>query len=107
MANADAALCSLAAGVGPHLAPAAQVDPHPPRQAKPMEPPTIQPTSASAAPSQPVMKRGLDGDERTGVRRLDVTFPELRTEALQEPDLLVREGERAPRRGLLKAQPTV
>jgi len=49
-------------------------------------------------------EEGVDGDERAGVRRLDMTLAELRAEPLQQADLLVGQGKRALGRRLLQAQ---
>jgi len=46
-------------------------------------------------PLEMVDEEGIDGDEGAGVRHFDVAFAELRAEALQKPDLLVRQAELA------------
>ena len=49
-------------------------------------------------------KEGVDRDQGTGVRRLDVPLAELRREAFQQPDLLVAELDLLLGRRLLQAQ---
>ena len=51
-------------------------------------------------------EEGIDGNQVTRMAGLDVTLSELRTEALQEADLLVRELDLALGRSLLQAQQT-
>jgi len=46
-------------------------------------------------PFEDVDEGGIDGDHGGGVWRLDVTLAELRAKALEQPDLLLREGELA------------
>lgn len=52
-------------------------------------------------------EEGVDGHERAGVRGFDVAFAELRTEAFEQPDLFVGEGQRALGCRLLQAQQPV
>ena len=49
-------------------------------------------------------EEGVDRDQGAGVRRLDVALAELGAEALQQPDLLIGQLERALGGGLLEAQ---
>ena len=49
-------------------------------------------------------EEGIDGNQRAGVRRLDMTLAVFRAEPLEQRDLFLREGELALGRGLLQPQ---
>lgn len=52
-------------------------------------------------------EEGVHGHQGAGVERLDMPLPELRTEAFQQTDLLVRQGQLALSRAFLQAQQSV
>ena len=61
------------------------------------------PTPGSGCAGPRAGSEGVDRDQRAGVRRLDVALAELGAEALQQPDLLLGQFERALGGGLLQA----
>ena len=56
-----------------------------------------------AHPLERADEEGVDGDQRAGVCGLDVALAELGAEALQQPDLLVGQRQRALGGRLLQA----
>jgi len=53
---------------------------------------------------QDANEEGVDGNQRAGVRRLDMALAVFRAEPLEQRDLFLREGELALGRGLLQPQ---
>ena len=49
-------------------------------------------------------EEGVDGNQRAGVRRLDMTLAVFRAEPLEQSDLLIGQAEFALGRGLLQPQ---